>query len=65
MHSAFLGWAYHIMHSAFCQERIIDRDIAAIRNQLDEATLAAAYAEGWAMTIEQAMACALIPAVVG
>ena len=36
-----------------------DRDVAAARAQLDEATFAAAWAEGRAMTMEQAMAYAL------
>ena len=35
-----------------------DRDFAVIRSQLDEATIAAAYAEGRAMTTEQAIAYA-------
>jgi tetratricopeptide (TPR) repeat protein len=37
----------------------IDRDFTLIRTQLDEATIAAAQAEGCAMTIEQAIAYAL------
>ncbi len=36
-----------------------DRDLAAARAQLDEATCAAAWAEGRAMTLEQAIAYAL------
>jgi predicted ATPase/DNA-binding SARP family transcriptional activator len=34
-------------------------DLAAMRSKLDEATFAAAWAEGQAMTLEQAIACAL------
>jgi predicted ATPase/class 3 adenylate cyclase len=37
----------------------VDRQVTAIRAQLDEATFAAAWEEGWAMTIEQAVAYAL------
>jgi predicted ATPase/transcriptional regulator with XRE-family HTH domain len=37
----------------------VDRDLAAIRSQLDEALFAAAWAAGQAMTIEQAIAEAL------
>jgi hypothetical protein len=36
-----------------------DRNLAAVRSQLDEATFAQAWAEGQAMTLEQAMAYAL------
>ncbi|HJZ45519.1 MAG TPA: hypothetical protein VKE41_00065 [Roseiflexaceae bacterium] len=36
-----------------------DRDIATTRAQLDDATFAAAWAEGRAMTLEQAIAYAL------
>ena len=32
-----------------------DRNVAAVRAQLDEATFAAAWAEGRAMTLEQAI----------
>jgi len=37
----------------------VDRNIARVRAQLDEATFAAAWAEGRAMTLEQAVAYAL------
>ncbi len=37
----------------------VDRDLDAIRLQLDEAAFAAAWAEGQAMTMEQAVAVAL------
>jgi non-specific serine/threonine protein kinase len=37
----------------------VDRDFVVIRSQLDEAAIAAACAEGRAMTMEQAIACAL------
>jgi hypothetical protein len=37
----------------------VDRDFVVIRSRLDEATIAAAYAEGRAMTVEQAIAYAL------
>ena len=36
-----------------------DRDVAAVRSQLDEALFATAWAEGQAMTLEQAIAYAL------
>jgi hypothetical protein len=38
-----------------------DRITANVQAQLDEATYAAAWAEGRAMTVEQAIACALEP----
>jgi predicted ATPase/transcriptional regulator with XRE-family HTH domain len=37
----------------------VDRDLAVIHNLLSDAAFAAAYAEGQAMTMEQAVACAL------
>ena len=37
----------------------VDRNIATVRAQLDKATLAAAWADGRAMTLEQAVAYAL------
>jgi predicted ATPase len=37
----------------------VDRDLAALRTQLDDAALAAAWAEGRALTLEQAVAEAL------
>src|SRR5262249_46354609 len=37
----------------------VDRDLATIRSQLDEAAFAAAQAEGRAMTMDQAIAYAL------
>jgi hypothetical protein len=36
-----------------------DRNVAAVRAQLDEATFAAAWAEGRAMTLEQTIVYAL------
>ena len=36
-----------------------ERDVATVRAQLDAATFAAAWAEGAAMTLEQAIAAAL------
>jgi len=36
-----------------------ERNVAAVRAQLDETALTAAWAEGRAMTVEQAVACAL------
>ncbi len=38
-----------------------ERDVAAVRTQLDEASRQAAWAEGRAMTLEQAIAYALDP----
>ncbi len=40
-------------------QRELDRDLAAARAQLDETAWAAAWAEGQAMTLEQALAYAL------
>jgi len=37
----------------------VDRDLAAVRTQLDEAAFAAAQAKGRAMTMDEAIACAL------
>jgi len=37
----------------------VDRDLAAIRAQLDEAAFAAVQAKGWAMSMDEAIACAL------
>ena len=37
----------------------VARDMAAIREMIDEAAYAAAYAEGKAMTMDEAIACAL------
>jgi hypothetical protein len=37
----------------------MDHDVAAVRAQLDDATFAAAWAEGQAMSLEQAVAYAL------
>ncbi len=37
----------------------MDRDIGAVRTQLDPITFAAAWAEGQAMTLEQAVAYVL------
>jgi hypothetical protein len=42
-----------------------DRDVAAIRAQLDAATFAAAWAAGQALTLEQAIAEALEASPVG
>ena len=39
-----------------------ERDVAATRAQLDEPSFAAAWAEGQAMSLEQAVACALADA---
>jgi predicted ATPase len=59
-----LGWA-DAMRAAVGERRPpveqadLDRDLGTVRSQLDEAAFAAAYAEGRAMTIEQAVAYAL------
>ena len=37
----------------------LEEVLAAVRAQLDETTFAAAWAEGWAMSLEQAIAYAL------
>lgn len=41
------------------QQADVDRDLATIHSQLDEATFSAVWAEGQAMTLEQAVAYAL------
>ncbi len=46
-----------VMHPVERSE--IDRDVAAVREQLDEATFEAAWAEGRAMSLEEAVAYAL------
>jgi predicted ATPase/DNA-binding SARP family transcriptional activator len=46
-------------HFYYADQVAHDRDMAAARAQLDEATCAAAWAEGRAMTLDQAMAYAL------
>jgi serine/threonine protein kinase len=38
---------------------LLDRILAVVRAQLDEATFSTAWAEGNAMTLEQAITCAL------
>jgi tetratricopeptide (TPR) repeat protein len=40
---------------------VYERDIAAVHDHLDETTCAAAWAEGWEMPLEQAIAYALEP----
>ena len=44
---------------AFAQRIAIDRTIAAVRERLDEAVFAAAWADGRALPLEQAIAYAL------
>jgi predicted ATPase/class 3 adenylate cyclase len=41
------------------EHAILDRSVAELRTQLLEASFKVAWAEGWAMTLEQAVACVL------
>lgn len=48
-----------VVRLEYTDQLVHDRNVAAVRAQLDEATFAAAWAEGRAMILEQAIDYAL------